>query len=114
MELLSFLETHPDDSASTDTDDVAREWIRDLGLTEEFPAESSTRTWIFASSRHPTHWVMAGVYRDKPDPRENGHFVICYPKTKWPAEKLWLEYRLMTGKQTAGAPSHASSLVRKP
>jgi hypothetical protein len=44
-----------------------------------FAPESSV---FVIDEKHPTHWILAYLYRGFKEPEDNGYGVMCYPKSK--------------------------------
>ena len=95
--IAQLLARNPDKAFIAEKDDAkALQWLVELELLGYLGPESKTRSFLFGYGGNPTHWIIAGVWRF-PNPKEDWHYVYCWPKSRFTKEELSADYTRISG-----------------
>lgn len=86
--MLERLQQNPDEPFQFSEDSEARTIVLELGIAGRFSLnppgvpQGQASTQAVAYGEHPTHFILVVLYLGNPDPKENGYYVLCLPKSK--------------------------------
>src|SRR3954468_13367594 len=86
--IMEKLAREPHKEHTFDHNGQIKEFLLALGIENCFtqtPPDSPTNCTIQVVQHifHPTHFIVVQLYLGYDDPKENGYFATCLPKSKW-------------------------------